>query len=176
MLTITSYSRTPGKKLAPDQIPVEIYGHNITENFHRYITQKDIHSIRKGDSKLMNIDVDGRTYKIYIKEVQYDPIISDKILSLCFFNVDDNKYLKVKVKINFTNIKDSPIIKAGGNINIVQSEAEVYFLGKDIIQEIECDLRNIKKNNSIFLKDLDWPKEAYIHKNIPIVSILNAKE
>jgi large subunit ribosomal protein L25 len=169
--------RIPGKAWAKGYVPAVIYGSNVKENIYALIAPKTILEIRKGNKRTINVNINNKDYNVIIQALQKHPI-SGETMHVDFLSVQDDDHIKVNVKLTFINHKESKFLQSGGKLNIIRKKIYVMCQGNEIIEHNVCDLKKLRPNIPIKSRDLDWPASVMINDNynVPIVSVLNAKE
>ncbi len=144
-------------------IPAVVYGQgkksqSITlkrTEFLRLIHQRRIETALI-NVKLKDEDKKVKEHTCVIKEIQYDPTIGD-IIHVDFNRISLTKAIKVKVPVV---AKGEPIgvKQEAGMLEHILWEIEVECLPKDIPQELEVDVSNLKINDVIQIKDIKVPE------------------
>ena len=69
-------------------------------------------------SKIINVDIDGKSEKVLPKVLQYHPV-TDKLIHFDFLRVQENTKVTVEVPVEFLNQEVCPGLKQGGVLNLV---------------------------------------------------------
>ena len=106
-----------GKKAAKairhnNEVPCVIYGGEKAIHFAApAIDFKKL--IYTNDFKMVDIEVDGKTYKCILKDMQFHPV-TDRLLHLDFLELVDGKPIKVELPVRFKGT--APGVKTGGKL------------------------------------------------------------
>jgi large subunit ribosomal protein L25 len=177
-LEISAVKRTEsGKKKAKKlreqgNIPCVIYGggenihfHSHENNFRNLIYTHHVH--------LVNIDVEGKTHKAIIKDIQFHPV-TDKILHIDFIEVFDNKPSVVEIPIEVTG--NSIGVKNGGKMRQRRRSLKVKGLVKDMPDVLEIDITELNIGASFKVKDLTFKNlELLDPKQSLVVGVVSSR-
>ena len=102
-------------------------------------------------STLVNLKVDGKDNLAFIKDTEYD-IKSDKKLHADFHVIDEDKPLKMNMKIHLTG---SPAgVREGGRLTAHHSQVVIQCLPKDLPARITADVSALGIGNKYYIKDI----------------------
>ena len=102
-------------------------------------------------STLVNLKVDGKDNLAFIKDTEYD-IKSDKNLHADFHVIDEDKPLKMNMKIHLTG---SPAgVREGGRLTSHHSQVVIQCLPKDLPARITADVSALGISNKYYIKDI----------------------
>ena len=108
-------------------------------------------------TKIVNIEVDGKTIQTLPKDYQLD-VVKGKPLHVDFLRVSKDTTVIVEVPVHFLNEEKCPGIKRGGVLNIVRHEVEVFVPVTDIPEAIEIDLAGVQLGDSIHISQVTLPE------------------
>lgn len=108
---------------------------------------------------LVDLDVDGKKVRCIPRDVQFDPV-RDFIIHVDFLRLGKESRLRVKIPVHFRNQETAPGLKAGGVLNIVRHELDLYCLADKIPEEIVVDLAGKQLGASIHMHDIKLPEGA----------------
>jgi len=108
-------------------------------------------------SRLLDIDVNGKTTRIITKDIQFHPV-TDNILHLDFLRVSATSNVEVSVAVEFINEATCPGLKIGGVLNIVRHEVELSCPPASIPEKITIDLAGVKIGDSIHISSIELPE------------------
>ena len=135
-------------------VPAVLYGKN-QESIPLQIPVKDFRKAFEsaGESTLIFINVDGKSYPTIIHDVAKDAI-SDAVLHADFYKVNLDEKIKAKVAVVFQG--ESPAVKDLGGIFVRNiNELEIEALPQDLPHEIVIDMSSLKNmGDQILIKDL----------------------
>lgn len=109
-------------------------------------------------SKIVEIELEGKTIKVLPREVQLDPV-SDKVVHADFQRVEAKRKIRVSVKVNYINADKSPGIKRGGTLNIVRRSFQVWCEPDHIPESVTVDLAGTNIGHRIHISHLHLSKE-----------------
>jgi large subunit ribosomal protein L25 len=150
--------RKQGEK-RKDHVSAIFYGHNLKSSINIFIPRKTVMLLQKSQSRILNIHIEEKSYKVMVKDVQYHPV-KDHIIHIDLFNIDGEKLLKFPTKILFSNEKENESIKSGNRLNAMCKHIDILCKGNDIIEIIVCDLKNIIKGKTLYIRDLCFPENV----------------
>ena len=108
-------------------------------------------------SKILDLDVDGKSEKVLPKDLQYHPV-SDKLIHCDFLRVQENTKVTVEVPIEFLNQESCPGLKKGGVLNTVRRLVELSCLANNIPEKLEFDLLNSEIGDSVKISNIKLPE------------------
>lgn len=136
-----------------DFIPGVLYGKG-EETKHVQVDRREFEKVYRtaGTSTLIDLEIDGETSPVLIKEVQSHPF-KNQYLHVDFqqLNMDE----KVKLTIPITLIGRENITIQPSILVQQLDEIEIECLPADIPQSIEVDVSNIDFTTPVFVSDLD---------------------
>ena len=135
-------------------IPGVIYGHKeavVTVTLPR----KDVVNHINRGAHLFDVNVDGKSEKVLVKEVQYDHL-GIEVLHVDFARVSLDEKVEVTISLE---LKGTPKGEAdGGVLTQVISELHVECLVTDIPDVIRYNVSEMGLDSSLHIKDLTLPK------------------
>lgn len=136
-------------------IPAVLYGKG-QEAISLQVPVKDFTKVLKeaGESTLVYLNVNGKSYPIIIHDVAKDPI-KDDIIHADFYKVSLIEKIKTKVPVVF--VGESPAVKDLAGIFVRNlNELEVEALPQNLPHEITVDISSLKNfRDQILVKDLN---------------------
>lgn len=142
------------------KIPGVIYGKGmesipVTFNYDAF---KKIWS-KSGETDLIDIKLGSDTYKILIKNVQYNPV-SDKIDHTELYKPDLTEKIEVQVPVEVIGEDKNEFVKAGeAMIFYVVDEITVKALPMDLPHDFTVDVANMAIGEGVTVAQLDYDKE-----------------
>lgn len=139
-------------------IPAVVYGPEV-EPIPVAIEERSFRAAMKGAgslSSIINLEVDGKTNKVVLREIQRDPITS-RILHMDFHAISMTKPLHISIPILF---EGSPrgVRTDGGIMQITMRELEISCLPTDIPEKLEVDVTDLGIGDSIHVSDVKLDK------------------
>lgn len=146
-------------------LPAVIYGEGLKSQSIA-VPYKDFEKVYKeaGESSLLNLEVDGKSYNVLINDMSNDPL-SGKPVHADFYAVKMDKIIRAKVSVEFFG--ESPAVKNDGGVLVkVMQEIEIEALPKDLPHVLKVDLSILKSLESrILVKDILLPPGVKILEN-----------
>lgn len=138
-------------------LPAVVYGEGVASQ-PVVISYKDFMATLRtaGESTLVVLDVDGRSFNVLIHDISYDPV-SDMPIHADFHAVRMDKVIRTHVPLEF--IGESPAVKndSGVLVRVVQ-ELEVEALPQNLPHELSADLSLLATiGSTIHVKDIILP-------------------
>ena len=162
-------------------IPAVLYGQNVT-NLNLVLNYKSFQKMYKniGESTILELKIkDDTTPKnVLIHDITFDQI-TGKIRHVDFYQVQSDKKLKIKVRLEFTG--ESLAVKEGNNLVKNLHEIEVEALPADLPKSIMVDISNLNLvHDKILVSQLPELKNIKIISDpsmvVVIVDELRAQE
>ncbi|MEK9158075.1 MAG: 50S ribosomal protein L25 [Patescibacteria group bacterium] len=145
-------------------VPAVLYGKD-QEPLTLQVPKKDFHKTfnTAGESTLVYVNLDNKTYPTIIHDVARDPS-SDDIIHADFYKVNLSEKIKTKVPVEF--IGESQAVKDGGILIRNINEIEVEALPQDLPHEISIDISSLSAFGAqILLKDIKLGDKVEVHGN-----------
>ena len=142
-------------------IPAILYG-GENPNQKISIEKKDVREIINSDtflSKVLELDIEGKTEKVLPREVAYH-VVSDEPIHIDFMRVIPGKKIIIEIPVIFINHPDSPGLKRGGVLNIVRRTVELKCPAENIPNDITIDLAGTDIGTSIKISSVKLPENV----------------
>lgn len=110
-------------------------------------------------SSMMELDHEGKRQQVIARDVQFHPI-SDQVMHVDLFRVDEDTKINVEVAVRFVNENDSPGMKRGGVLNVVRHSVELVVPAGNIPDAIEADLTGLDIGDSVHISAIKLPEGA----------------
>ena len=110
-----------------------------------------------GSTSVINMELDGETYPVIIKEIQRDPVKSN-ILHIDFLELDLSEKVKLFVPVNLLN-KDNIRLQPSVLAQMLE-HVEIECLPADMPNTADVDVANMVYGDSFFVRDLDIAKDS----------------
>ena len=124
--------------------------------------KKDLKNIIDSDtflSKVLELDIDGKTEKVLPRDVAFH-VVSEEPIHIDFMRVVVGKKVVIEVPVNFINHAESPGLKRGGVLNIVRRKVELNCPADQIPAELVCELGEKQLNESIHISSIKLPENV----------------
>jgi len=143
-------------------VPGIMYGKGTKSTkiaFENQILQKLMHS--KGFyTKILNIEIEGRTEKVLPKVLQYHPV-TDKLIHFDLLRVQENTKVTVEVPVEFLNQDICPGLKKGGVLNVVRRTIELICNANNIPEVLEFDIIETDIGDSLKISNINLPEGVH---------------
>jgi large subunit ribosomal protein L25 len=153
---------------ASGMVPCVIYGNGKQIHFSADSRHfKNI--IYTPNTNLVDITVDGSTYKTVLQEAQFHRI-KDTLIHADFLEVNETKPVNVALPVKA--IGQAAGVKAGGKLNIKMRKLKVRGLISKLPESIDLNIENLAIGKSIAAGDIQIDGINILHpKNISVISV-----
>ena len=103
------------------------------------------------------VDAGGTPHRTLPKDVQFHPV-SSRPIHVDFLRIGEHSQLTVAIPVRFDDEEESPGIKRGGVLNIVQHELELVCDAAHIPDEIHISLAGLDIGDSIHISEVKLPE------------------
>jgi large subunit ribosomal protein L25 len=126
---------------------------------------------------VFEIDVDGKTTRAIPRDYQLDPV-RDFPLHIDFLRLSAGQMIKVVVPVHVVGQENSPGVKRGGTLQIVEHSVELLVPSDAIPDHVEASVANLDIGSSIHLNDITLPNgaKATSAENVTLVTVTGVKE
>ncbi len=155
-------SGSNNKLRAKGFIPAILYG-GKDPNQNISISKKEISNLINSDtflSKVLEIEVNGKTEKVIPREVAYN-VVSEEPIHIDFMRIVSGKKIILEIPVKFINHPDSPGLKRGGVLNIVRRKVELRCPAENIPDEVIVDLSGTDIGTSIKISSVKLPNNVF---------------
>jgi large subunit ribosomal protein L25 len=136
------------------KVPAVLYGGAGQLHFAVEKTAlKDL--IYSADVMFVDLDVAGTKVQAILQDAQFHPL-TDEILHIDFFQLDQNKPLVMQIPVKLTGT--SPGVKMGGKLVQKLRKLRVKALTKDMPQYVEVSIEPLEVGKSVRVRDLQFDK------------------
>jgi large subunit ribosomal protein L25 len=171
VVKIEAHKRTDlGKKATKalrgqGMIPCNLYGGKENINFYApHISFKAL--IFTPEFKLVEISLEGHTYRAIMKELQSHPV-SDSVIHLDFQELIDDVPVSVQVPVTFFGVPKGAAM--GGKVEQTMRKLTISALPKDLPSEIRMDVSDMDFGSIKRIKEMNLPGVTILHSpSIPI--------
>lgn len=108
---------------------------------------------------LITLKYGDESQPVIAKDVQFHPV-SDLPVHFDLYRVDEHQLIKIAIPVHFKNADTAPYVRAGGALEIVRHEIEIYVPADQIPEELSYDLAKVHMGVTIRIADLDLPAGA----------------
>ena len=142
-------------------IPAIIYG-GSEKNQKVSLSKKVLINLIENEnflSKIISLNLDGKSENVLPKEVTYDPI-TDEPIHIDFLRIVKGAKVIIEIPVKFINNDKSPGLKRGGVLNIVRRKVELKCLSENIPNELVVDLANVDIGASFKISSIKLPENV----------------
>ena len=141
------------------RVPAVVYGEKkepLSIHVEEKLLTKMLHTGHFMNSVVM-IDFEGKPHRTLPKAVDFHPVTSRPI-HVDFLRIGEHTKVTVAVPVRFDNEEESPGLKRGGVLNVVQHELELVCDAASIPNEIHIALDGLEIGDSIHISDVHLPE------------------
>lgn len=123
---------------------------------------------------LAQINVDGKSYRCILKDVQLDKV-SDELAHLDFLELVEDKKVVATIPLHFSGTAAG--VKGGGKLVTKMKTLKVKTYPKHLKEFIDVDLTNLELNENIRVEDVKDPNYEILNSpRIPIASVVMTRQ
>ena len=147
-------SKAANKELRDSKrVPAVLYGPEVEENLHFSIDELELEKIlKKKQTKLQELTLDGKTYKTLLKRTDFDPV-TDRPIHADFYVLSENHKVTLRVPIKITGAARG-VVEQGGRLFQPMKFIRIRVLPTNIPAEFEVDVTELKIGQSTHVGDL----------------------
>jgi large subunit ribosomal protein L25 len=170
----TEFGKSATRQLrSEEKVPAVIYGGATEINFTADAAAFR-HLVYTPDFMVVDVKVDGKTYKCVLKDLQFDKV-TDKLIHLDFLELVDDKKVTVTLPLKFTGAPAG--VKAGGKLVTKIKSLKVKLLPKYLRENIELDLSGLELNGNVRVQDVKAENMEIMNSpRIPIASVTMTRQ
>ncbi len=133
-----------------NDVPCVMYGGE--ENKHFSASAKAFrHLVYTPDFKIVEVTLDGKSYKAILKNVQFHPV-SDSILHADFVELVPEKLVRVEVPIKIDGV--APGVKQGGALMLKMRRINIEATPENIVDKVSVDVSHVDLGQSVRVRDI----------------------
>jgi large subunit ribosomal protein L25 len=154
-------------------VPGVIYGGSQEVNFAAPVLSfKNL--VYTAEFLLAQINVDGKSYRCILKDVQLDKV-TDQLAHLDFLELVEDRKVVATIPIHFTGTAAG--VKGGGKLVTKMKTLKVKTFPKHLKEYIDVDLTNLELNQNIRVEDVKDPDYEILNSpRIPIASVVMTRQ
>lgn len=126
-------------------LPVALSFTVSNDELRNLIYSPDIYSV--------NLNIDGKTCKAILKEIQFHPV-KDTVMHVDFYEITDTKPIVMEVPIKLTGLAAG--VKAGGRLAASVRKLKVKAVYTSIPERLEIDVTNLGLGKTIKVGELHF--------------------
>jgi large subunit ribosomal protein L25 len=108
----------------------------------------------------------GKKVDCILQDIQFHPV-SDKILHIDFFNLDEKKEIVMEVPVKVTGT--SPGVLLGGVLRLNQRRLKVKALPKNLPDFVEADITPLEMGNKLYVTKIPTNNFKLMHPDNTVV-------
>lgn len=112
------------------------------------------------------VDLNGKTNNVILQDIQFHPV-TDKILHIDFFQLNDNKEIIMEVPVKITGT--SPGVLLGGDLRLNQRRLKVKALPKNLPDYVEANISELQMGNKLYVTKLETNNFKLMHPDNTVV-------
>ncbi len=178
-ITIEGQLRTESGKKATRQlrsqnlVPGVIYGGEKEVNFAAPAPSfKAI--VYTAEFKLAEVNVDGKTYRCVLKDMQFDKV-TDALTHVDFLELVETK--KVIATLPLKLVGTPTGVKEGGKLVVKVKSVKVKTLPKFLKENLELDISSLELNGNVRIQDIPAPNMEIMNSpRIPVASVTMTRQ
>ncbi len=133
------------------EIPAVIYGAEGAP-VHFTTTHNEVRAlVYTPQFKLAEIEVDGKSYKCFLKEVQFHPV-KETIQHIDFQLLVPGRKIKVEVPVKFMGT--APGVRAGGKLIQKVRRVKIRTTPEHLVDVVEVDISHLNLGQSVRVRDI----------------------
>jgi large subunit ribosomal protein L25 len=113
-----------------------------------------------GETELINLKTDGKTLKVLVKDVQYDPV-TDEIIHVGFYKPDLTQKINAQVPVEIVGEEDNKLIENNtALVMILMQEITVEALPEDLPHAFTVDVSKMNEfGQGVKVGELEYDRE-----------------
>ena len=136
------------------RLPAVLYGHEEAAQ-SLAVPYEDFEAVLHAGTRMVDLEMEGATQKVLIKEVQHDPL-GDRLLHVDFVRVAMDERVEIEVPLEVHGTAAG--VKAGGTLDVLLHEVTIECLPGDIPEVIRVRVTDLEINDTIHLGDVPLPE------------------
>ena len=151
-----------------ESVPCILYGGKESVYFSVVVKElKDV--IYTPDVCLVDLNIDGKTFKAKIQDLQFHPV-SDDVLHIDFYEVTNDKTIEIELPVQAEG--NSIGVKEGGKLVLDKRKLKVRGVVKNLPNVIAIDVTELGLGKSFRVSDLTAQGYEFLDaKSIPVISV-----
>ena len=140
------------------KIPVNYY-YKGESNQNMSIDKKVLHQAIQSGQHVFEMELDGNTIYVTVKEAQYHPV-TEEIIHLDLLRVRRDVKMKFSIPLNLTG--DAVGAVEGGIVSQAATSIELECFPTDVPDSIDVDITNLELNATITAIDISLPDDTVL--------------
>jgi large subunit ribosomal protein L25 len=169
----TEYGKAATRQLRSQElVPGVIYGGAQEVNF--VASAKTFRPlVYTPNFQLAEVQVDGKTYRCILKDLQFDKV-SDELIHVDLLELVEDKKIVATIPVKYTGVAAG--VKAGGRLITKMKSLKVKTYPKHLKEQIEVKVDNLEIGGNIRVEDVKEENYEILNSpRIPIVSVVTTR-
>ncbi|HEX2859751.1 MAG TPA: 50S ribosomal protein L25/general stress protein Ctc [Alphaproteobacteria bacterium] len=123
------------------------------------------------------LKIADKVVKVLAREIQRHPV-TDKPVHIDFMSYDAARQVNVNVTVNIVGETESPGLKEGGVLQLIEAQLEVVCRADSIPEQIEVSVAGLEIGDTVHLSSIKLPegvRSAVTDRDLTIVSIISTR-
>jgi large subunit ribosomal protein L25 len=113
------------------------------------------------------VELKDKSANVILQDIQFHPV-SDKILHIDFFELNENKEIIMEVPVKVTGT--SPGVLLGGDLRLNQRRLKVKALPKNLPDYVEANISELEMGNKLYVTKLEAKNFKLMHPDNTVVA------
>ncbi len=113
------------------------------------------------------LDLGGKSINAILQDIQFHPL-TDKILHIDFFELNEKKEIAIEVPVKITGT--SPGVLGGGVLRLNTRKLKVKALPADLPDFVEANISELQMGNKLYVTKLVSDKYKLLHPDNTVVA------
>jgi large subunit ribosomal protein L25 len=123
--------------------------------------------------QLAEVQVDGKTYRCILKDIQFDKV-SDELIHVDLMELVEDKKVVATIPVKYTGTAAG--VKAGGRLITKMKSLKVKTFPKYLKEQIEVSIENLEIGGNIRVQDVKEDNYEILNSpRIPIASVVTTR-
>jgi large subunit ribosomal protein L25 len=124
--------------------------------------------------QLAEVNVDGKSYKTILKDIQFDKV-NDALIHVDLMELVEDKKAIATIPLKYTGTAKG--VKDGGKLIVKMKSLKIKTLPKYLTENIEVDLTNLELNGNIRVEDVKLANYEILNSpRIPLASVVLTRQ
>ncbi len=171
----TELGKSVAKKLRTQGFIPGVYYVKNSEPISFRVSEKSVRPlVYTSETKLVSLKFDdNEVYECVVKDAQFDPI-TDKVIHIDLMGLTRGEKFELEVPIQI--VGSSIGVREGGILQVLMHKLNIECFPKDVPQQVQVDISNLKIGNSIHVRDLKLENIDILNpKDSVIVTVIHQK-
>ncbi|MBS7787819.1 50S ribosomal protein L25/general stress protein Ctc [Flavobacterium sp. CYK-55] len=112
------------------------------------------------------VDLNGKSTNVILQDIQIHPV-SDKILHIDFFQLNENKEIMMEVPVKI--VGTSPGVLLGGDLRLNLRRLKVKALPKNLPDFVEANISELQMGNKLYVTKLETNNFKLMHPDNTVI-------